>query len=52
MAGITNYEQLNQYLLKVIAESINDVAKKVEDLMKQHVETDVYDVGTTMGDIS
>lgn len=44
-----NYESLEQHLLKIIADSMNDVAKRVEDLLKQHVQTDVYNVGTSMG---
>jgi hypothetical protein len=40
--NITDLSQLNEYLLQIIADCMNEVAQKVENLMKEHVETDVY----------
>jgi hypothetical protein len=41
--------QLEQYLLKVIADCMNEVGQKVQELFKKHVQTDVYDVGSYLG---
>ncbi len=43
---INSYSQLEAHLLKILADCLNEVSKKVEDLLKEHVQEDVYDVGS------
>lgn len=49
MATFKNLKELENHLLTVLAECMNEVGEKVETLMKQHVQTDVYDEGTRRG---
>ena len=42
-------KQLEKYLLQIIADVMNEVGQKVEEKLKEHVQKDVYDVGTDMG---
>jgi len=49
MTQINSFKQLEQVLLQKIADALNEVAQKAEKLLKEHVETDVYDVGTGIG---
>ena len=51
MAGksFSSLDQLESYLLKIIADCMNEVGEKVNELLREHVQTDVYDVGTQLG---
>lgn len=49
MATFGTLEGLESYLLDVLAECMNEVGRKVANLMKEHVQTDVYDKGTELG---
>lgn len=45
---VSSWGQLENYLLQIIADCMNDVGEKVNKLLKEHVQTDVYDVGTQL----
>ena len=46
---ITSWSQLEQVLLQAIVDSMNEVAQKVVQLLKDNIDKHVYDVGTAMG---
>ena len=49
MPSFNNFAGIEKYLLKVLADCMNEVGGKVDDLLKEHVQKDVYDVGTSLG---
>jgi len=49
MATFKNLKGLESYLLTVLSECMNEVGEKVETLMKQHVDIDVYKKGEDLG---